>query len=247
MANLRELLYTDAVVVAVPQLQEFLVARIDGNPANGGCCCVWTVPAGATYIRFELWGGGGGGAGSCCCMQGYAGGSGSYTVKTLQGAEVVPGCQYTICAGGSTTQGQSNDGCSGCHSYVTGHNLSNLCARGGQGGYTSCCQFANCYVCQMCYYYCCSTGGDYNIHTARGGRIASQYCHQQSQQWATVAASTVSGPIIGPNGCTCSWCGQDTMPRPVFPGGGGMSSQNFGGGCRRGYWVSPGAVSVTFG
>ncbi len=45
---------------------------------NGGKCCQWTVPAGADWAAFEVWGGGGPGAGVCCCQQGWAGGSGSY-------------------------------------------------------------------------------------------------------------------------------------------------------------------------
>ena len=33
------------------------------SPANGGCCCAWTVPTGVTWFAVEMWGGGGGGAG----------------------------------------------------------------------------------------------------------------------------------------------------------------------------------------
>ena len=42
--------------------------------SNGGCCCLWTVPAGIVSIQFEMYGGGGGGS-----RGGYGGGnSGSY-------------------------------------------------------------------------------------------------------------------------------------------------------------------------
>ena len=180
-------------------------------------------------------------------MQGYAGGSGSYAVKTLSGAEVVPGCQYTICAGGSTGSAPSNNGCIGCTSYVNGYNLSNFCARGGCGACTACYGFYQCYVCTMNFYACCSVGGDYNIPATCGGRIASQYCQMNGQQWIPVAPATVSGPLFGPPGCSCSWCADTYMPWPVFPGGGGASAQVYGGGCRCGFWGAPGAVSVTYG
>jgi len=104
--------------------------------ANGKCC-LWTVPAGVGKVTFEIWGGGGGGPGhTCCncCSFAIGGFGGNYAIKTI---DTVPGCQYTICAGGSWRCSKSHT-CSpgmGCRSYVNGHNLSNFCVQGGCGGW----------------------------------------------------------------------------------------------------------------
>jgi len=161
MANLKDLLYTNAGSVTTITLREFVVGNPTQSANNGGCCCAWTVPAGASYIKFEMWGGGGGGGGACCCMQGFPGGNGAYAVKVLSGAQVVPGCVYTICAGGSSVQSNTNNGCMGYDSYVTGNNLSNFCAKGGRNGCTNCNAWnGNCYQCAQCFYQCGAFGGD---------------------------------------------------------------------------------------
>ena len=246
MSNIRSLLYTDAATVVVPLLQEFLVGNLNYGSGNGGCCCLWTVPEDVTYIKFQVWGGGGGGGGSCCCMQGRPGGSGSFTMKTVTGQ--LGGCQYTICAGGTSLHSNTNAGCPGCTSYVTGQGLSGFCARGGCGGCSRCQYFRNCYTCQhMCTRECCATGGDLNIHSTSGGVIASQYCLYNGQQYVPVAPGTVSGPLFGPPGCTCTWCTDGNSPHPVFPGGAGFTAQTYAGGCRCGWPGEAGAVSVTFG
>jgi hypothetical protein len=67
---------------------------------NGGQCCLFTIPAGVTWLGVELWGGGGGGAGHCCCKSGWPGGSGSYARKIMTG--LTAGAQYTMCAAGTT-------------------------------------------------------------------------------------------------------------------------------------------------
>ena len=98
-----------------------------------GMCCLWTVPAKVTRVTFEIWSGGGGGAGQTCCncCSFSAGGSGgNYAVKTIA---TVPGCQYTVCAGGTWPCHYSHT-CSanmGCRSFVNGYNLSNFCVEGG--------------------------------------------------------------------------------------------------------------------
>jgi hypothetical protein len=99
----------------------------------------WTVPAGVTCATFEIWGGGGSGSPTCCCTctGGSAGSGGAYSLKTVQ---VTPGSNYTIAAGqgGCGTQQWYNSnacGCCGFTTYVTGTNLTNFCAEGGQGGY----------------------------------------------------------------------------------------------------------------
>lgn len=246
MADLRSLLYTGAGSIAVPELREILIANKGQSADNGGACCCWCVPEGTSYIRIEMWGGGGGGAGGCCCMQGRPGGSGTYALKTLTGTEVVPGSYICICAGGSSGSAPSNDGCVGCHSRAIGCNLG-MCARGGYYGCSRCEYFRQCYNCQiMCYNTCCAEGGDVVVHGTRGDTQSSQYCIYNGHQWAPVAPGTVSGPIVGPTGCTCAWCG-DQLSYPPFPGGAGLTVQVFSGGCRRGQWGAPGAVSIRYG
>lgn len=249
MSNLRTLLYTDAAVITTASLLEFAVANTTETGNNGGRCCQWTVPTGTSYIKFEMWGGGGGGGGACCCMQGWPGGSGSYAVKTLSGAQVVAGNTYTICAGGTSIVSNTNDGCPGYTSYVTGSNLSNFCARGGCGGDVRCYGFCSCrHICKQNSDVCCATGGDVCISGTCGGSVIQFFCYAGSQQWAPVAPGTVSGPVFGPSGCTpYVGIGDGSLCKPVFPGGGGFSAQVHSGQCRCSWWGAAGLVMVTYG
>lgn len=98
-----------------------------------GADCTWTVPAGATCARFQLWGAGGGSGPACCCGGSPFGSSAAYTTVSMP---VVAGCQYTICSGCAFCCFPSTGTCGrlpGCPSYVTGHGLDNFCADGGQG------------------------------------------------------------------------------------------------------------------
>ena len=248
MANLRALLYTDAATFQYSNLREFVVGHSTNTPSNGGCCCQWTVPAGTAYIKFEIWGGGGGGGGACCCMMGHPGYSGSYGIKTLTGTQVVVGAVYTICAGGSSAVSSTNAGCGGFTSYVNGTNLSNFCACGGFFGCTNCCAFSgNCQQCAQCFYQGGAFGADLCIYGTCGASNITMYCFNQGQQWAPVAAGTVSGPVFGPSGCSCTGYGESSLCAPVFPGGGGFAAQVYAGGCKCGYHGAGGAVSVTYG
>jgi hypothetical protein len=247
MADLRTLLYTDAGEVVVPDLREVMIANTSESAGNGGACCCWCIPEGTSYIKLQIWGGGGGGAGGCCCMQGRPGGSGAYVQKTLTGSQVVPGTYICICAGGSTSSAPSNDGCVGCHSRAIGCNIS-MCARGGYQGCSGCRFYQNCYMCQlMCYNMCCAEGGDFHVNGTRGNAYNSQYCIYNGSQFAPVAPGTISGPIVGPSGCSCIWCCSGYNASAVFPGGGGLTAQVFGGGCRCGNYGAAGAVTILYG
>ena len=137
-------------------------------------CCAWTVPTGITTIFIEVWGAGGGGGGSgncCCCSQGPGGGGGGYVSQTIT---TVPGCVYTLCVGAG-----GNYGCAACTnatqggtSYVTGYNLTNLCAVGGAGGTSGPCNDCNqnCYGSNTCILGRSFGGGTYanNIISACG-------------------------------------------------------------------------------
>lgn len=245
MATLKNLLYNSYITSV--RLQEFVVLNDTFSVNNGGCCCLWTVPASVKYIKFEMWGGGGGGAGGCCCQQGSGGSGGSYAVKTLTGAQVVSGCQYTICAAGSTAQSNTCCGFPGNTSYVTGFNLSNFCARGGCQGMTTC-AYNSTNPSFQAYSICCAVGGDINIPATQSLLRANTYCYYGIQMLTSVAPATVSGPIIGPVGCSVAGAGEcGALPPPVVPGGGGHSATTHAGLCRCGWWGAPGAVIVTYG
>ena len=78
MSDLKTLTNSLAIPAATNYPTEIAIFNASVNsPSNGGACCLFTVPAGATWVAFEIWGSGGGGAGSCCCMQGFPGGSGA--------------------------------------------------------------------------------------------------------------------------------------------------------------------------
>jgi len=99
-----------------------------------GATCSWTVPAGVTCARFQLWGAGAGRGYGCCCAFTPFGGTGAYASVIIP---VTAGDSYTICAGCAfccyMTPGGSNvNGQPGCPSYVTGTGLSNFCAEGGE-------------------------------------------------------------------------------------------------------------------
>lgn len=96
-----------------------------------GASCTWTVPAGATKAKFEVWGAGAfSGAGMCCGGSPW-GASGAYATIIIP---VTEGCQYVMCGGCATccnpyctnhTTAQSGA------SYITGYGLTNFCAEGG--------------------------------------------------------------------------------------------------------------------
>ena len=101
------------------------------NYRRCGCCCGWTVPAGTSCARFQVWGAGGGSASSCCCGGSPNGGSGAYASVIMP---VTPGQSYTLCAGCAyccyTERAQMT--ADGCPSYVQGQGLTNFCAEGGE-------------------------------------------------------------------------------------------------------------------
>lgn len=100
---------------------------------NCGASCTWTVPAGVTCARFQIWGAGAGTGFVCCCGYTPFGGTGAYASVIIP---VSAGWTYTLCAGCAfcccATAGGTND-VDGCASWVTGCNLNNFCAEGGEG------------------------------------------------------------------------------------------------------------------
>ena len=142
---------------------------------NCGECCLWTVPAGASKIRFQMWGAGGGSGAGCCCGGSVFGSTGAYASVMIP---ATPGCQYTVCSGcayccfPTTTTGSGR--MPGCPSYVQGYGLENVCASGGQarmGEWMGMYGKANTYRMSHishpdagpCF---CNTGADYCFHNS---------------------------------------------------------------------------------
>jgi hypothetical protein len=203
----------------------------------GGCvcqacgrCCLWTVPTDVTRVTFEIWSGGGGGAGhTCCncCSFSIGGQGGNYAIKTIT---TTPGCQYTVCAGGSWPCSKSHT-CSanmGCRSYVNGYNLSNFCATGGCGGFmcngdawgggnlrhfSSGC--ANCNICGI-------FGADFGVMGTSGGKLGQTMCRCNG-----VSSFSGSAPFVGMYHTTMAteaWCSCGCYVN--WPAGGGSSGSS---------------------
>ena len=93
--------------------------------------CNWTVPAGVTCARFQVWGAGGGSGTGCCCGGSPNGGNGAYASIIMP---VTAGQTYALCAGCAyccyTERAQMT--ADGDASYVQGQGLTNFCAEGGE-------------------------------------------------------------------------------------------------------------------
>jgi len=114
-----------------------------GNVGSGAGAsgCTFTVPAGISYIRFQIWGAGGNaGSGQCCGGSGF-GTTGAYASVIIP---AITGCQYTLCAGSVATinpnrlSNYTNASCISNASSVNGFGLTNFCAMGGRGFAPSC-------------------------------------------------------------------------------------------------------------
>jgi len=222
---------------------EFVVANTSESHPNGGCCYLWTVPAGVTRAVFEMWSAGGNGGGGCCCMQGGGAGSGGYAIKVCT---VAAGQQIRICAAGSGCCMQTEGGSQGCPTFIC--NLTTGWCACVTGGYppsrtVTCNLGGQCYsCCTMCY--CCGgIGSNVNLYYpgTTGNGHSSQYCFEQFHQYAGTAYG-VPGPRLGPNGCQGGYGGGPGCG--IFPGGGGWSVQlGSTGGCCCG---GPGAGGLVY-
>jgi gliding motility-associated-like protein len=109
-------------------LQGFAQTVVITNPTNP-----WTVPAGVTSIKVEVWGGGGGGGGCNSALgtsYGSGGGGGAYNVSTFP---VSSGQTYTILIGAGGTGSSDANGKDGTASSVSGPGGS-VSANPGSGG-----------------------------------------------------------------------------------------------------------------
>ena len=217
------------------------------SPQNGGSCCLWTVPAGTSWIRFGLWGGGSDGPGGCCCQQpNQSGGAGAYARKTVQ---AVPGNTYTICAGGSGCCSPNCCGTQGFASFVNKNGSTCAYAFGGHGGCALCFyKSQNCTgICQPASRRSNAGTGDIVYCTHEGMSVSHNFC------WTGMFEALAGSPKYSQNlrhgadlcavGITNMGCNYN---RNHFPGGGGSGGSSCGGGCCWGGWGAGGMVVLTF-
>lgn len=228
--------------------QVFIYNTNINSVQNGGQCCLWSVPTGTTWIRFEVWGGGGDGAGGCCCMQpNIAAGAGAYVRKTVT---AVAGNSYTICAAGSGCCSPSCCGTNGFTSYVcggTGSGAVAMCAAGGPASCSQCFMYGGC-ACTGNTETCRSgsfCGGDFGL-PAISGASHTTTCGYQSWQYVP------SGPYIGTgvrhsrDYCTYGTGCEVLQGHASFPGGGGGGALMYGGGCCWGNHGAGGLVIISY-
>ena len=114
--------------MSVCNLNGFAQTVVVTNPTSP-----WTVPAGVTSIKVEVWGGGGAGGGcnsTLFASYGSGGGGGAYNVSTFA---VSSGQTYTISRGAGGTGSSDADGTNGTVSSVSGPGGS-VSANPGSGG-----------------------------------------------------------------------------------------------------------------
>lgn len=218
------------------------------SAGNGGQCCLWTVPAGATWAKFEMWGGGGGGGAACCCMAPMqSGSSGDYARITCR---VVPGATFTVCAGGSTQWGQCfNRGCDGFTSYVCGGTtyLVCACAGGGIGGCTGCGTYSNWCNCLSgrCDQSTCNV--NFSLCGVNGGMHNGAACAWDGFGYVAEPTYLSSGLRIQTDMCSNN-SGYSSLNNTysTFPGGGGASAIANGGNCYCGSFGAAGLVIITY-
>jgi hypothetical protein len=198
---------------AVPTLGESITGICVCN-ANGisGSCCLWTVPAGVSLARFQIWGAGSPSGGSACCGGSMFGGTGAYASVIVP---VVEGCQYTVCAGGTTfncnTIAHTTDitAFPGCASFVTGFNLNNVCAEGGEPSMF-------CWMKTM-------TGSSMTVCQLAG---PAQWCAVQQFQTAPCFCATASNYCNGGNSNSLSTCIPFGLSCKTYYGNTNFSSAN---------------------
>lgn len=213
-----------------------VVCVFDASSFSANALCTWTVPAGTTKARFEIWGpGSSGGSGGSCCGFTPWGTSGSFLAFTLN---VTPGCQYTLCAGNSGCTGQACMYCCGCTEYFF------------SGCYASCCSS---FVTGFGIATACAPGGRWDLV----GATAARYCSSGVTTCTTPTRwSSPESPGFGPCICFCStlcfsssptcrtikpqadWlirpcvsfsnCNVVTLSIPTMHQGGYLSSANYG-------------------
>ena len=167
-----------------------------------GKCCQWTVPAGITKAKFQLWGGGYGSNPGCCCGGSPGGMSGAYAEATVT---VAAGQQYTVCAGCSCSVRHCSNQSPGygCMSWVTGPTVCCLKADGIYC-YNDNCQSMNCMRQCMGYGTCWYYMQPYCTNSGSCWCSYSEYCFGNSCATCGVVPAYAScWDGSGGNFCSC--------------------------------------------
>lgn len=219
---------------------------------SSGCCCEWVVPSNVKNVKFELWGAGGNGHGACSCNRCHhfqGAGGGNYNTKTI---ESVPGCSYTVCAGGVyPCLSRECTGCNGCTSYVTGYNLSNFCARGGSQGRANTSWNTQCFSTPSQSVSPGEYGGEFAEFNHRGswGGAIYQYpggtCHCWKQLTYSSGAAMLDIGRIDQFSMVC-WIRCGCWCVPYGAGGQGAHSSYCGRCCGQGGTGGSGVVKITY-
>lgn len=249
MPSLRTLLSDQSPPTIGNPNRIFYVHRLNDNGANsGGCCCLWTVPAGTSRVTFEMWGSGGIGQGARCCERaGTMPTGGSYAKISIATAE---GCQYRLCAGGSS-------GCNGCcgissraqPSYVFDIQTSGTigCALGGNGGCSDMTRGGFCYGYICCWGLLSGTGlGDVVMDGTGNISYINCYCRSDISTW-------VSGGFQADRQ-TAQYCAKDPSGSGVYymcsppsnPAGAGSTGRACGDGRCYGQHGASGMIKVSY-
>ena len=190
-----------------------------GAEWNQGFCCQWTVPAGATVARIQLWGAGGGSGQSKCCGGSPFGSTGAYASAIIP---VTAATTYTICAGCAlycccvhVSSGQTR--MSGFPSWATGPGLSNFCADGGQGSLgTWSAEYGKAAGCMRLATFACNYGGG-GLNICCGSYYCTQSC-QTGGEIPNVPGSMYFGDYNGSASPCCFgvWGIRGMWPRICF-------------------------------
>ena len=208
----------------------FLKICGSGWVCGEGASCTWTVPAGATQAKFQVWGAGHGTNPGCCCGGSSFGSTGAYAEMVIQ---VTPGTQYTLCAGCSCSRfccSNQPPGC-GCGSGVTGTGICCLFAS-GVGCYTANCNDMN--------FMRCVIGAGGACH-----KFQNPYCTDSGPCWcnygeycssgscATCGVVPVYPACCQQGGCSCAATATAVAHGPQYTmfgihGGGCLTTDNYG-------------------
>lgn len=252
MPSLRALL-SDITPPTIGNAKQLFYVRNTSNAhLNGGCCFLWTVPAGITSATFEMWGGGGEGSGSRCCeFNGYGSTTGVYAVKTIAVSE---GQQWRICAGGSTDDGNRTGACCSCTatgfpSYVACNTNSTVvaCAAGGCGGGQESSRGG------VWAYACCwaklrsGAVADYSFEGTGSAYLRNQYCHNTMYEIIAGGSSSsrATKDLCGVN-CFSQCAVERHNTCPSFPGGTGGIAITCGDGYRTSQHGAAGMIKVSY-
>lgn len=224
-------LCSNLLQTTIPTACGFMVCDTSGY-ARCGATCSWTVPSGVTRAQFMLWGPGGSTGSTCCCGGSFFGPTGAFAVVNIP---VTAGCAYTICAGCAYCcyASQTTVGVIGCPTFVTGFNLSGVCALSGiscmlqynlsNGGNNSSLNWWSNNNCSYSTCVCDCDGVGWDFCGGPSSTISSDYSLSKfSVSYGSVSGSnaTIYGiPGMYPRMCMLAGFGSSpsyTMSAPIF-------------------------------